>query len=240
MRFLVGYFYFSGIREIMQALRETRETLSLKILVGMETEERIVKGQRLAPEFREDGRQKKSEAVDKFLSSWNNVISSDDSDSKEFGEDALFYLQMLAEDKITIRKTREPNHSKLYLFALNEEQSQDSYLLTGSSNLTQNGLSINQEFNIGTNDNYAYQEAKKYFDDLWNSSVEITETPEIKKEVIRILKEHNPGVSQDPFTSFIAVLRHYADGYDVSGIEDKTGALPEGYEDFEYQRDAVL
>lgn len=77
---------------------------------------------------------------------------------------------MLQEERLIIKKTLQPNHAKLYLFEMNEEEREkhafDGYLINGSSNLTRNGLHGQQEFNVEIKD-YGYGEAVTYFEELW-------------------------------------------------------------------------
>jgi len=55
-----------------------------------------------------------------------------------------------------IRKTENPNHTKLYIFHLGEEQAtiqnMPGQFVTGSSNLTKAGLGGQEEFNVEIKD----------------------------------------------------------------------------------------
>ncbi|MBR4749388.1 MAG: NgoFVII family restriction endonuclease [Abditibacteriota bacterium] len=240
MRFLVGYFYFSGIQELMESLRAKAgagEPIDLRILVGMDTEEQIREQSRRVVEAEPDGKVSKADNIENYISSLHSFLRSDENDSREFGEDLRFYLGLLADGRIKIRKTREPNHGKLYLFKLNN--SAHSFIITGSSNLTMSGLKGNQEFNVGINDDQGYSLSKEYFDRLWDRSIPITEDEGVRERVIKVLETNSPAVSQDPFTALTAVLRAYVEANTYDGNEDRTDLLPEGYTDYAYQRDAV-
>ena len=66
---------------------------------------------------------------------------------------------------------------------MNEEERSkhnfEGYLITGSSNLTRNGLQGQQEFNVEIKD-YGYEEAVKYFEELWDLAIPITEITNAK------------------------------------------------------------
>jgi tetratricopeptide (TPR) repeat protein len=79
----------------------------------------------------------------------------------------------LEERIIVIKKTLDPNHSKLYLFKT-KDISAPKLFISGSSNLTTRGLVTQKEFNIEIKD-YRFEEAEKYFDDLWKDSISLSE-----------------------------------------------------------------
>ena len=58
----------------------------------------------------------------KFLDSVRKSLTSEDFDTKEFYGQVKYFLKLIAEDKLKIRKTLRPNHAKLYIFSLSEDQ----------------------------------------------------------------------------------------------------------------------
>src|SRR5699024_3204582 len=98
--------------------------------------------------------------------------------------------------------TERPNHAKLYLFEMNEEECQkhsfNGYLITGSSNLTQAGLRNQEEFNVEIKD-YGYDEAVEYFEKLWEKSISITEIDLQKKRLIEFILHRSQAAKVRPF-----------------------------------------
>lgn len=176
LKFLIGFFYFSGIRELYEGLKANQNFI-LKILVGLDVDKHNFN----LIEYSEDDRISDDEKINNFLQSVKKSINTDQFDIQEFYVQVKYFLQLITEDKIIIRKTFKPNHSKVYLFKLEEEQvGKNKLFITGSSNLTKAGLTTQNEFNVEISD-YGFEEAEKYFDDLWENAVRITETSDIKK-----------------------------------------------------------
>ncbi len=62
-------------------------------------------------------------------------------------------------------------HAKAYIFSTSSRSNSESQgIFVGSSNLTGAGLSQNLELNIGEFDNPVTEEAKEWFDDIWEES----------------------------------------------------------------------
>jgi len=100
-----------------------------------------------------------------------------------------FFVELIQEDRLLIRKTDYPNHAKLYIFKLEEGQvGKKELFITGSSNLTRAGLTTQNEFNVEISD-YGFAEADRYFDTLWNKAVKITESTEYKTKLIEVIKK---------------------------------------------------
>lgn len=120
---------------------------------------------------------------------------------------------LIQSGKMKIRK-HEPNHSKLYLFKLREEQiARNKLFITGSSNLTKAGLSTQNEFNVEISD-YGFDEAENYFDSLWDKAVLINEKDDIKKRLIEVLEQETLIKELTPFESL------------CSGFEKLSGNVP--------------
>src|SRR5690606_37136306 len=102
-----------------------------------------------------------------FMSSVGKAINSDEMNTENFYNQVTFFVEMLEQKRLIIRKTENPNHAKLYLFRLNQKQAEiqamQGQFITGSSNLTRAGLHNQEEFNVEIKD-YGFLEAEKYFD----------------------------------------------------------------------------
>ena len=164
LKFLVGFFYFSGIKEFYETLKNLYEEGKLsqehiKILVGLNVDKGNYGLYEAATKLKS-----KDEYFQALINSVKTAFTSQELDNQDIYEQAEFFVKLLEEKIIVIRKTREPNHSKLYLFKT-KEKSAPSLFITGSSNLTRAGLVSQNEFNVEIKD-YGFEEAEKYFDDL--------------------------------------------------------------------------
>ncbi len=183
LKFLVGFFYFSGLKELYEGLKDNPNT-TLKILVGLNVN-------RTNYGLIEYGESKNnlsdSEKIYNFFQSIRNSINTENFDRKEFYEQVRFFIECIRNGTLIIRKTYQPNHAKLYIFKLEEEQvGRNTLFITGSSNLTSSGLTLQDEFNVEISD-YGFEDAEAYFDNLWESAVQITEDDEAKKRLIEVL-----------------------------------------------------
>ncbi len=251
LKFLVGFFYFSGWQALYDAIKE-QEDLTIKILVGLDVEQRLGRILELALE---SDNLTFDELAERFFASLGYALNTEDLDTPVFYEQVTFFLEMLESDRLKIKKTVEPNHAKLYLFRIKEEL-EDLFtsntldengqkigagkFITGSSNLTYSGLSGQNEFNVEISD-YGWQDAKKYFDDLWGPAVPITEIPERKTDLIRFIRNRTQVAEVSPFEAYVLVLKAYLDLMKQKVIKPHVIRLLEdhGYISYKYQMDAV-
>jgi superfamily II DNA or RNA helicase/HKD family nuclease len=235
LKFLVGFFYFSGIRELYEGLRSKPEAVT-KILVGLN----IDKLNFGLIESGEDEASSDEEKVYKFFESIKRSLNTEDFDTKEFYEQVRFFVELIVKDKLIIRKTYRPNHSKLYLFKLEKEQAVKELFITGSSNLTKTGLATQNEFNVEIS-SFGFEDAQKYFDDLWDEAVKITEFEETKKKLIEVIEKETLIKDISPFEAFCLVLKTYLESFEEKEISEtliKT-LQDNGYTPYQYQLDAV-
>jgi len=236
LKFLIGFFYFSGIRELYEGLKENQNFV-LKVLVGLDVD-KLSYG---LIEFSRDEKFSDEERVNNFFASLKTSINSDYFDNKEFYEQVRFFIELIKNDRLIIRKTYRPNHSKLYIFRLGESQvGRKQLFITGSSNLTRAGLSGQNEFNVEISD-YGFEEAEKYFDELWDSAVKINEELDLKEKLIHLIENETLIKEITPFEAYALVLKTYLDSYE--GKEIGTSLLKildeKGYKKYQYQLDAV-
>jgi len=232
LKFLVGFFYFSGVRTLYEALKELEKEGRLKeehikILVGLSVDKGVYGLYELA-----HGNEGDEEIKNRFLQSLERVFTSEEFDKKEIYEQVEFFLKLLKEEKLVIRKTREPNHAKLYLFNLDGDQ--DTFI-TGSSNLTLSGLKEQEEFNVEIKD-YGFESAEKYFDERWERSVPLS--PE---DIIRVFKSRTFFREITPFVAYAHILKNYLELHQEKiPIRDLQELMEKkGYKPYDYQLSAV-
>jgi superfamily II DNA or RNA helicase/HKD family nuclease len=237
LKFLVGFFYFSGIRELYKGLKDNPDQ-KIKILVGLNVDATNYGMIELADQ---DDQISDEEKTFKFFESIKKSLNTETFDTQEFYEQVKFFIQLIRDDNLIIRKTYSPNHAKLYLFKLEEGQvGRKNLFITGSSNLTRAGLSTQEEFNVEISD-FGFEDADKYFDGLWDEAVKITEHAESKKKLIEILEKDTLIKEITPFEAFVIVLKTYLDSFESRDVGQSLLKILEenGYTTYQYQLDAV-
>jgi hypothetical protein len=181
LKYLVGFFYFSGWQEIYTSLQKNTEA-TLKILVGLQVDKHL--SNMVEIETNEENLSS-DEQFTHFVQSLGKAINNSEMDNEEFYSQVEFFLNMLECGRLIIKKTRRPNHAKLYLFHINikdrETFNLDGVIITGSSNLTKAGLRGQQEFNVEIHD-YGFAQADEYFEGLWAEAIPISEAPNGKQK----------------------------------------------------------
>jgi len=236
MKFLVGFFYFSGIRELYKGLLDN-QNVTLKILVGLNIDQSNFRLIEYAEEIEELTGE---EIIESFFGDIKKSLTHDDFDTKEFYEQVKFFIDLINKNRLIIRKTYKPNHSKLYLFHLPGQVVRDRVFITGSSNLTRVALTTQSEFNVEISD-YGTKEAEEYFDALWEDAVKITENDVLKKKLTDIVENKTLVKQATPFEAYALILKTYLDSFEQKSLGQTVIDLLEknGYKKFEYQLDAV-
>ncbi|PJF40456.1 MAG: helicase, partial [Phototrophicales bacterium] len=244
LKFLVGFFYFSGWQELYNALKNRIESAPLmspyiKILVGLDTDLRLGQVVEVA-----NAETSKRELIGRFFASLRTALHDEALDTQEFYEQVTFFLHMLEKGQIHIRKTFEPNHAKLYLFRLDQTGQLlvggPGRFITGSSNLTRAGLLGQHEFNVEIGD-YGWEDAEAYFDELWENSIPLSELPEHKKQILHVIRHQTQVAEVTPFEAYVLVLKTYLDLMEQKALRPQVRELMEsrGYTVYRYQEEAV-
>lgn len=170
IKILVGFFYFSGINEIIDAISEN-ENLKLKILVGLQADvfnESVIEYVQVYSN--------PSIAKENFIDSIKKVFNHPEFDKKTFYKHVDIFIQLLKNNRIEIRKCKSPNHAKLYVFNIKDDHAKliNGFFITGSSNLTRAGLDGQNELNVSIKD-YGWKEANDYFDKHWENAIKLNE-----------------------------------------------------------------
>ena len=241
LKFLVGFFYFSGWRELYEALK-SRADLKIKILVGLDTDSHL--GRVLEVANPDANTRTQQELLGRFFVSLRTALQDEALDTQEFYEQVAFFIHLLEDGRLQIRKTFDPNHAKLYLFRLDEAGQSlvnaPGRFITGSSNLTRSGLLGQQEFNVEIGD-YGWEDAEAYFDELWAAAIPISELDERREQVVRIIRRQTQVAEISPFEAYVLVLKTYLDMMEQRALRPQVKRLMEdrGYRIYRYQEDAV-
>ena len=158
-------------------------------------------------------------------------------------EDGVFQMvEDLVTGKLEIRAHPSKKiHAKIYvLYPDNFNQYTTGLLITGSSNLSGNGLGLSQacqyEFNIKLSQYDDVKFAKDEFETLWEEAENCEITPEDIKCTI-----DNTYLKGDatPYDLYIKMLMEYFRGRNLETDANDPFDMPEGYSRYEYQLDAV-
>ncbi len=237
LKFLVGFFYFSGLASLYEGLKNNPETV-LKVLVGLNVD-RTAYG--LVEHGSNEVALSDDERLYRFFRSIKNSINTEQFDNKEFYEQVRFFIELIKENRLVIRKAYEPNHAKLYIFKLEESQvGRNALFITGSSNLTASGLTRQHEFNVEISD-YGIEEAEEYFDSQWQKAIYVTEDDVTRNKLINVLEKETLIKDITPIEAYALVLKSYLDSFRGKEIGQRLVDVLEenGYRQYKYQIDAV-
>jgi superfamily II DNA/RNA helicase len=225
---LVGYFYLSGFYSIYKALEKTEK---VRILIGIGLSRNTYEALEQARDF------VLSHYETKDLAS--RIIEeemAESEDRKEVDEGVRKFIDWIQCGKLEIRAYPSQNiHAKVYVMTFKEGDKDVGRVITGSSNFTQSGLEENLEFNVELKNRADYEFAKQKFEELWQSSVDVSE------KFVQTINERtwlNDNIT--PYELYLKFLYEYFKD-ELSRIDEiSTKYLPEHFKKLEYQRQAVL
>lgn len=236
---LVGYFYYSGYIQLSENLKDKQ----IRILVGLDVDLQISKHIREVEAIRSGLVSRsiiKEEYYKQFVSIFNE---SDFLDTAEKLEQFKMFYGKILDGTLEIRKTLEPCHSKMYLFAyndlVNEGGELPGVLITGSSNLSYQGLKGRLELNARFNDKQDYDEGKKLFDELWDSSVAIVSKNNLDEWNNKVMARIWYDKIYSPYLMYIRVLKEYFNIPTSNNILTPHDITEGRYANLRYQTDAV-
>ena len=219
--FRTGYFFFSGYKEIYKNLKNK----NLKILVGKDIQ-RGLGGIINELSYNNLNHKPKSIVRKEYYESLVKVFNDvNEVDNKETVEAYQVFKQKILDGSLEIRKTVDPDHSKVYVFENSANNNQNGIYLgsviKGSSNLTLSGLRGQNEDNEIFKENDYYNLYKSKFFELWETSIPLVDKenlPIFEKEVLnKVWVNQLP----KPYHIYLRVLDEY-----FSLIEDKDIITP--------------
>ena len=159
-------------------------------------------------------------------------------------EDGMFQMvQDLLDGKLELRAHPSKKiHAKIYvLYPDDFNQYTQGMAITGSSNLSGNGLGITEErqyeFNVKMTQHEEVQFAKDEFEQLWEEAkgCEIT-ADDLKTSIDRTYLKGEVS----PYDLYIKMLMEYFSDRILETDNDDPLDMPEGYSKYDYQMDAVI
>jgi superfamily II DNA or RNA helicase len=224
---LVGYFRASGYFRIRKFIEKTE---AIRILVGINIDRLIYHAEQQGVLF--DGDIERAQE-DFFFQIRENIQTA--VYDKEVEEGIVQLIEDIITKKVQIRIHPKQNiHAKIYIFREKEKHDHGyGAVITGSSNLTDAGLSQNFEFNVELRDNSDIEFATLTFEKLWNESV-----PVAAEYIEKIKSETFLNDTFTPYEVYLKFLIEYfgkSIEFDPNSITD----LPKEFKRLSYQIDAV-
>lgn len=224
---LVGYFRASGYFQIREFVGSAQE---IRILVGINIDSLVYEANQQGVLF--DGDSEK--AQEEFFQEVKKNIQEAEYDKIVEGG-MLQLIKDITCGKVKIKIHPKQNiHAKIYIFREHEKHDHGyGSVITGSSNLTDAGLSKNFEFNVELRDNSDIDFATKTFDRLWEEAV-----PVDMNSIEKLQKETYLNDNYTPYEVYLKFLIEYfgkSIEFDPNSISD----LPKGFKRLSYQVDAV-
>ena len=208
--FLVGYFFLSGFSEIKDELLDK----NLRILIGMDVD---ISADHCIQEYFKDLNGKRNPDSNltirtKYQEDLVKAINEADRfDSKEGIDTFKLFKGKILDGTLQIRKTREPNHAKMYLFYASEDNpvhaQEPGKVIVGSSNFSYQGLTGRNEVNVYLQDSNDFEDAVKIFEEFWDNAVDLIVN---KEEFVNQILEHTwLEKIPSPYLMYLRVLDEY-------------------------------
>lgn len=236
---LVGYFYYSGYVELSDNLKDK----NIRILVGLDVDLQITKHIREVENFRQTLPSRnsiKEEYYKQFVKIFNDT---DFLDTAEKLEQFKMFYGKIVDGSLEIRKTLDPCHSKMYLFAYNDQMNENGELpgvvITGSSNLSYQGLTGRLELNARFNDKADYEEGQELFEELWVDSVLIANKDNVDEWNNKVMARIWYDQIYSPYLMYIRVLHEYFSIPINENLLTPYDITDGKYSNLKYQTDAV-
>ncbi|MBP7359859.1 MAG: SNF2/RAD54 family helicase [Prevotella sp.] len=233
---VVGFLRASGyftLRPFLNSINKVR------ILIGIDVDKYIAAANSKGQLFYGAEEEAKQDYLTQLRDDIESSIYSKDV------EDGIFKMvEDIISGKLELRAHPSKKiHAKIYLLYPDDfNQYTFGAAITGSSNLSGNGLGISQdkqyEFNVRLTDFEDVQFAKDEFDELWKEA----EGCPITAEDIKTGPIQQTYLNGDvtPYELYIKMLMEYFSDRVLANDAQDAFDMPEGYKKYEYQSDAVV
>lgn len=232
---VVGFLRASGYFSLRPFLDNIRKA---RILIGIDVDKYIVQAARQGRLFFGAEENVKDDCLRKIR---KDIEASDY--KKEIEEGMFQMVQDLLDDKLELRAHPSKKiHAKLYvLYPDDFNQYTQGMAITGSSNLSGNGLGITQErqyeFNVKMDRYDDVKFSKDEFEQLWKEAEGCEITAEDVKTSLELTYLKG---DVSPYDLYIKMLMEYFSDRVVETDKDNPFDMPEGYKKYDYQFDAVI
>ena len=236
---LVGYFYFSGYKLISEKLIDKH----VRILVGLDIDTKISKAIKEL-DMLADYNKSRSQLKDDFYKHFVRLFNETDFlDCQPKLESFKLFYNKIKEGSLEIRKTDEPCHAKMYIFdyreEINEGGEDPGSVITGSSNLSYEGLAGRVEINARFNDKNSYIDAKTIFNELWEKSIVIADKEHIDEFDTKVIDRIWFEKLYSPYKMYLRVLKEYFSIPTTENLLSPYDITDGKFSNLKYQTDAV-
>jgi superfamily II DNA/RNA helicase len=232
---VVGFLRSSGYFELRSFLNGIDK---VRILIGIDVDKFIAEAANKGQLFFGNPEGVKEE----YLSQYKQDIESANY-SKQVEDGIMQMLRDIIDGKLELRAHPSKKiHAKIYILyphSFNED-TLNAAVITGSSNLSGNGLGISQdkqyEFNVLLHENDDVKFAMDEFNELWEES---KDCPIGAQDIQKTLDTTYLKGDVSPYELYIKMLIEYFGDRVKDEDTENPYEMPEGYTKYEYQIDAV-
>ena len=206
----VGYFFISGLSEIIDSLQDTEH---IRFLISNTTDKET--SEALLESFKNQAPVCKEIDKKNFVNKdRENLVCSDSiinikksleympqtSDDRKV---VTLLMEMIQNNKLEVRVyPKEKLHAKAYIFTPHDASFASGMGIVGSSNLSMAGLSENTELNLKTHNSADVNKLLEWFDDLWKDGLVFTDAFNVA------LTKSWAGQTYSPYELFLKALYH--------------------------------
>ncbi len=232
---VVGFLRASGYFSLRPFLNNMNK---VRVLIGIDVDKYIVEANRKGQIFFGSEENVKEDCKDLIRKDIEKAGYK-----KEIEEGIFQMAEDLKSGRLELRAHPSKKiHAKLYvLYPDDFNQYSQAMFITGSSNLSGNGLGITQEqqyeFNVKLSQYDDVKFAKDEFEMLWEEAAGCEINAD---DVMGEIKSTYLNEDATPYEIYVKMLMEYFSGR-VEGIDNEDPFdMPEGYSKYEYQTDAVI
>ena len=211
MDFLVGYFYFSGMKEIYQNI----EDKPMRLLVGLDMDRNLISNTAEFDFFAKSNNHSSNlEIRNEYYRSLIKLFNeSNYFENDETAEAFRIYYTKIKDGSLEIRKTLDPCHAKMYIFAYKDDYAENGEtpgtVITGSSNFTYSGFRSNNEVNVRFHQKDEVNDAEEIFNELWDTATIIVDKDHIQEFEDGMIKHVWFEKTPSPYLLYLRVLHEY-------------------------------
>lgn len=228
---LVGYFFLSGFRRLVDDLKTTEK---IRILIGLQTDRPTFDLLSQAKTQMKIDLRSHAEVKERMPGEiLSELENSEDSNEIELG--VRQFIDWVKSSKLEIRAYPSAKlHAKLYIMTFVAGHIDKGRVITGSSNFSESGLVANLEFNVELKNRADYEFALSKFNELWTQSVEVS------KAYVQTVELRSPFAQFTPYELYLKFLYEYfKTELSHRGTVDSI-YLPARFMKLKYQDDAVI
>ena len=233
------HFYFSGYIQLADKLADKH----LRILVGLDIDTRISNRVREVEELVEWQRIRSKVREEYFNNLVRLINETDNTDTDETIRIFRQFQHKIYNGTLEIRKTEDPCHAKMYLFAYNsinnENGEQPGDVITGSSNLSYQGLQGRTEINVRFTDKGKYTEGKQIFDELWSNAIPIVDENTVDRWKEKVESKIWIDRLFQPYKLYLRVLSEYFNIPSKTNVRTPFDITDGKFFNLKYQTDAI-